>query len=176
MGWLYTPDITREELINDIVNDEENDSGIWKTLRHCTRGNVLWMVKQITRKSTGEATRVIGCYLLNRLVEKQDNREIVSWGYKDMTESMGPHYYSCPLSYLSDVPVANEQWRKKVHQYHRKIDVGDRLILQFCKIPYVEVQTTRPLVGIYEGNRYRIKRSLIADILPAGESDEKVDD
>lgn len=39
-----------------------------------------------------------------------------------MEESMQPYYYSCPLGYLSEVPLdrygGNEEWRLLVRKYH----------------------------------------------------------
>ncbi len=159
MGWLFTPGQTRNDLIAHLTRREENDDRIWQTLRSCTRGNVLWTVSTITNKQTSEVTKFIGCILL-----KNGGRD--GWGYKDMTESMGPYYYHCPLSYLDEVPVANQDWRDHVRKYHRQYNVGDRLKLCHCIIPYVDLLSQRPLIGTYQGRRYRIKRELIADVIP----------
>jgi hypothetical protein len=42
------------------------------------------------------------------------------WYHKPMEESMGPYYYSCPLSYLDLAPVASWHWRDGVIQYHAR--------------------------------------------------------
>jgi hypothetical protein len=46
------------------------------------------------------------------------------WGYKPLEESMGPYYFSCPLSYLSEVSIdrygGNEEWRELVTEHHRR--------------------------------------------------------
>jgi hypothetical protein len=41
-----------------------------------------------------------------------------------MEESMGPFYFSCPLSYLDLVPIdrygGNSEWREQVIDHHRR--------------------------------------------------------
>jgi len=164
MGWLFIQDITRKELIEKIIKREENESGIWETKRHCARGNVLWSIVHLTRKNSGETETFIGCHLLQRTTEKLAHRKIISWGYKEMTESMGPCYYTCPLSYLDDVPVANETWREQVRKYHRKYQLGDCLTLEYCKIPQLTVSSIKPLLGIFDGRLYRVPRNLVASV------------
>lgn len=74
-------------------------------------GNHLWFIAE----SFGEP--YIGLYLLSRYEG--------SWGYKALTEYEGPYYYSCPLSFLAEVPVPEKSpyalgWRGKVLEWHRK--------------------------------------------------------
>lgn len=109
MGWLYYAS-TRRDLIADRTKTEETDTHKFVCLKHCTRGNVLWTVWQITDKATGEYRRLIGCDLMQA-------HPVYGWGYKDLDESMGPCYYTCPLSYLDLVPVKNERWRESVRKY-----------------------------------------------------------
>jgi hypothetical protein len=111
MGWLFNWD-TRKELITHLTKDHE-------TLRHCHRGNILWALLRSTPPE-GEQKRFIACYLLKRDCYGM-------WGYKGMDESMGPFYYTCPLSYIKDAsPPVNEaaaNWRAQVkihHKYLRK--------------------------------------------------------
>lgn len=167
MGWLFTQNASRKDIIDKLVKFEENDAGVWKTLRHCARGNVLWTVLEWTDKNSGDTRTVIGCHLLQKSVEKFRSGRVVSWGYKSMDESMHPCYYTCPLSYLDAVPVACEEWREQVRQYNRKYNIGDRLALTQCKIPYVDVIALRPLTGRYQGFRYRIPKDRVSGILRA---------
>ena len=163
MGWLFFNNYTRSDLINYLVKREENNERIYETLKHSLRGNALWTVRRVSQKNTDKAITFIGCDLLQRSVEKHSNRNVVSWGYKDMDESVHPLYYSCPMSYLKDVPVACQEWRDGVMKYNRKFDIGDKVILRGCEIPHLEVISIRPLLGTYQGTRYRIPRKLIAD-------------
>jgi hypothetical protein len=92
------------------------------------------------------------------------------WGYKSMDESMGPAYYTCPLSYLDMVPMPDSpyarEWREKVREYHakqrRKFKVGQVVKLVGSTIPQVTITSARPLEGRYNGRTYRIPRKMIA--------------
>ena len=136
MGWLYGC-YDRKSQIADLVKGWENETpnGTVKTyvLKHCYRGNafsgVLWVVfeRTIPNQST---ERFIACF-------KLEYRGGL-WGYKDMDESMGPHYYSCPLSYLDMTDPANggdfinpcwdgkqceewsKNWREHVREHHAR--------------------------------------------------------
>lgn len=127
MGWLFTPGSTRRNLIAERTKGWERttDGMTVKTerLAHCYRGGifsgVLWTVWERTFEKDGEQVqpteRWIGCDLLE--YSKRDE----GWGYKDMDESVGPFYYSCPLSYLEMVPVvSNEEWRQCVRDFHER--------------------------------------------------------
>jgi hypothetical protein len=107
----------------------------------------------------------IGCDLL------APARKGEGWGYKDLCESMGPCYYTCPLSYLDMVPVANAAWRDQVRAWHaarkRKVDIGDVLIFEGLAIPEVKIveKRGRRLVGEYGGCRYRIPPRILAKVV-----------
>ena len=75
-----------------------------RALHHRTVGNHLWTVEEF------EGTPFIALYLLRT--------ERGRAGYKDMTESMHPYYYDCPLSLLDKAPAASKEWRDKVLCYH----------------------------------------------------------
>jgi len=118
MGWLYQPGQTREGLIRMLIEPYDGPKALHEPIAGCLRGNVLWSVVQVTAKEdlgwigAGEVGRFIRCDLLDGSPE--------GWGYKEMCESMGPYYYTCPLEYLRMVPVADIDWRKKVFDYHGK--------------------------------------------------------
>jgi hypothetical protein len=164
MGWLFRPNCSRQDIVDDIIRFEETEHGKWETLRHSLRGNVLWTIVRWTNKKTGKVMKVISCHLL----QKSEN----TWGYKSLDEAMGPFYYTCPVSYLKEVPVANQEWRDQVLEHHRrrnlKIQVGDKLtLIDGLKIPSVTVVQMIPgrqLVGRYAGEYYRIKRTDIVAV------------
>lgn len=128
MGWMYPHGLNRKALIAQRVEGWERDTGemlVKSTcLKHCCRGGVfsgvLWSVWERTYTKDGEQVqpteRWIQCDLL-----RCDQGE---WGYKDMEESMGPYYFSCPLSYLNLVPIdqygGNAEWREQVIEHHRR--------------------------------------------------------
>ena len=128
MGWLFTPGITRRSLIEERTKNWQRttDDKLLVTatcLAHCFRGGcfsgVLWSVWERNTFTEDDqlaksTERWIACDLL------QCRGGV--WGYKDMEESMGPFYFSCPLSYLEIVPVdkygGHAAWREKVKAYH----------------------------------------------------------
>lgn len=107
MGWSYgynnrcAKDVHREIL----------DPAFWgdslKVVRHAATsyGRHLWLVCE-----KPDGARFIALFLING----NDG----GWGYKDMTEDMGPCYYDCPLAFLDMVPEANARWREKVRAHH----------------------------------------------------------
>lgn len=140
MGWLFSSQWdTRKELISDLTQTETNEERTRTCLAHCLRGNVLWTVWEISYPDEKIDRRYIGC----DLVQNGGKRE--GWGYKDMDESCGPFYYTCPPKYLVMVPeVANQEWRDKVlHRHSIKtmpIKIGQVVGLQYCSTNYLKVQ------------------------------------
>ena len=73
-----------------------------------------------------------GGYVYYCSLEKPDQRRIIlvnlvvfdkdEWGYKDMSEDMGPGYHDCPLIILKDVPCPDDkyaiEWRQAVMERH----------------------------------------------------------
>lgn len=160
MGWLMTQGASRRDVIADRIRIQDGDTHRHETLRHCLKGNVLWSVIEVTEKATGKRQRFIGCDLL------RSDREF-GWGYKDMCESVHPYYYTCPLSYLDEVPVANEEWREKVREYHRRTalpKVGEVLEFPEGFSPRsLTIVSTKPLRGRSGfGGLYRIRRKDLA--------------
>lgn len=129
MGWLFKSGSTRRDLIEERTKSWERQSGdllVKSTcLAHCYRGNVfsgvLWSVWERTftkdDDEVQQAERWIQCDLL------QYQRDY-GWGYKDLEESMGPYYFSCPQKYLDMVPIdtygGNSEWRAEVMQHHER--------------------------------------------------------
>ena len=163
MGWLFTRQQTRAQLIEELTRDQESNGVTRKCLKQSTASNVLWTVWEIT--GPGEKVdRYIGCDLMAC-------QRGYGWGYKDMCESMGPCYYSCPLAYLDMVPVANADWREQVRAYHaarnRKVNVGDLLVFEGLSIPEATVveKRGRRLIGEYAGCRYRLSPQVLAKVV-----------
>jgi hypothetical protein len=99
MGWTHTPGATKDDIVRELLTE-------YAPLDSELRGDVLWAV--IDDEIVG---RYIVCFLLGDA--GQDG-----WGYKDIHESMGPHYYDCPLRLLDLAPVACRRWRTKVRARH----------------------------------------------------------
>jgi hypothetical protein len=163
MGWLFTQHQTRRELILRRTRDQDCDDVTYRCLRHTAVGNVLWTVWEVTRPGD-EVRRYIGCDLMAR-------DRGYGWGYKDLSESMGPCYYSCPLAYLDLVPPANPEWREQVHAWHaarnRRVAVGDVLVFEGLSIPEARVveKHGRRVIGEYAGCRYRLPPRVLARVV-----------
>lgn len=172
MGWTVTFDSNRRQLIQERTRSATQADGTrWECLRHTAVGNVLWTVWEVTPADPKppmayrEPYRYIGCDLL------APGRKGEGWGYKDLCESMGPCYNTCPLSYLDMAPVADADWRAQVRAWHasrkRKVDIGDVLIFEGLAIPEVKIVSKqgRRLVGEYGGCLYRIPPRILAKVV-----------
>lgn len=99
-----------------------------------------------------------------------------SWGYKSISEEMGPYYYDCPNTILEKCPCPDNEearsWRAAVGNYHAKRSrnwaVGDRVRLIGRRIgmdssPEVTITSIRPLRCNYYGYPYRLTKSSLAE-------------
>ena len=164
MGWTFG-NVSKKSLIANRVREQHSADGTktWTCLAHCYRGNayrgVLWTVWVITEDATRDVvTSYIGCDMLSYI-----KSETWPWGYKDLCESSGPNYYSCPLSYLDMVPDPESEhstkWREKVREHHakrnRKLTVGKvyaavsglRVRRGGVEIATIKVDSLRPIHG-----------------------------
>ncbi len=115
MGWTFIRGATRQDIIGELLQTSEDESGKSTVLAHCLRGNVLWSVWEFLDKKTNKSQCIIGCDLM-----EQHNQ--YGWGYKRMEEGMHPLYYNCPLNYLDMVTeekVICPEWRARVREEHR---------------------------------------------------------
>jgi len=130
MGWLFTHGSTRQGLIRERTQNWDRtteDGMVVKStcLAHCFRGGrfsgVLWAVWERTFSKDGQDVQPTERWITCDLLRYQMG---YGWGYKEMDESMGPFYYSCPLGYLDMVPIdqygGNEQWREGVKAHHAR--------------------------------------------------------
>lgn len=128
MGWSYPYGATRKSLIEDRTKPwerESNGCSIKSTcLAYCFRGGrfsgVLWAVWERTFQRDGQQTEPEQRWITCDLIRCHAGE----WGYKDMSESCGPFYFSCPLKYLDLVPLerygGNAEWRQQVHDHHSR--------------------------------------------------------
>jgi hypothetical protein len=159
MGWDFRVDpCSKQEIIEECLN-----SVALQLIDKSVQGNELWVVWE--RKT--DKHRFICVYLL-----KSEKR---CWGYKEIDEAAGPHYYRCPLSFFALVPVANQGWREKVVDYHekrlnnrtfvRRIAVGTIVALDN---PSNEFRVThmKPLQGLNlkERRLYRLVKSRVVSV------------
>jgi hypothetical protein len=189
MGWTFIFNMKkRKDLIEDRIKksdsrtygNKKDDYRIIETLKHCYRGasfaGILWTLNETKRYDSKtdellETRRWIGCDKL-----QWDNKD-TCWGYKDMDESCGVHYWSCPLSYLKDLtePI-NEYariWREEVRKYHAdrtpnfkvKKDIYVILKKGWTASRVFRITSVRPLKGVQAGRVYALpRRSLLREI------------
>jgi len=168
MGWYHTQGASKKDIVNDIIHEyffRNEEKGVTSNAeRHCVRGNVLWVLHEYSYDS-GKIDKWIGCYLLR-------SDKGYGWGYKPMDESVGPYYYSCPLSYLELAPVVCQEWRDGVIEYHKRFEVAKRVqigqtvkLVEGCLIPEVIITSKSPFLGKYQGMTYRVKKKLIESIM-----------
>lgn len=128
MGWTYPFGASRRSLIEERTKawERESNGSTIKTicLAHCFRGGrfsgVLWAVWQRTFEKDGQQTEPEQRWITCDLIRCHAGE----WGYKDMSESCGPYYFSCPLKYLALVPIerfgGNAEWRQQVREPHER--------------------------------------------------------
>lgn len=93
MGWYGTKDASRD----DIVQDRIRPWGQTITLKHKLIGGVLWTIRESI--VDGQAQKWIGC----DLIECHGGM----WGYKPLSEDMGPYEHTCPLAWFDEVPLTS---------------------------------------------------------------------
>lgn len=169
MGWSFScnPCDDRAATIRELTTDPAHHN----TLDFSARGNHLWTVKEYTKES-GETARYICLFLL------QGGGRGSGWGYKDITESMGPFKTDCPLRFFDMVPEPpndyGREWRERVRaahvqtsakrQYIAALAVGQTVdLVPGCKPARVTVSSIKPLRGYGDDGRlYRINPRHIA--------------
>jgi len=159
MGWLFTEGQTRRQLIDHLTSPWETEKVKGITLKRYCSGNTLFTVQEVSNKETGEATRYIGVYLMQRDAN-------YGWGYKDMDESCGPYQYGCPLSFLDMVPDPGgyaTEWRKRNREHHARVNqklvIGQMVRLTNGKD--YKITKLRPLMGNDGCWTFRIPRRML---------------
>ena len=97
MGWLFTRGASKDDVVQELLRQSP-------PVEYALCANTLWLVAEC------RGQRFIACFLLEAGGD--------GWGYKAMEEAMHPYYYDCPLRLLELAPVASEEWRRKVSEYH----------------------------------------------------------
>jgi hypothetical protein len=120
MGWLYRHDPIDDPVayLTDQFN-YENEHRRSEVLAAARVGSTVYMAIRSTEKATG-ASFVFAAVILISNTRKN------GFGYKDMTESMGPCECACPkrimrlLSPVEDIPNPSytAEWRARVAAHH----------------------------------------------------------
>lgn len=114
MGWDFTFGATRKDIIRQATDEWKTEAGgTGKSLRHCCKGNVIYILWEITRPDV-PVMRFIEVVLMKK------SRE--GWGCKKMDETMEPYYYECPISYIEIAGPSKyesaQKWRDEVRLRH----------------------------------------------------------
>lgn len=162
MGWDFRAlPCCKQEIIDECVKSICSMT----CLQQSVRGNELWTIWE---KKDG--TKII---LLFLLASKN-----LRWGFKEISEEAGPHYYKCPLSFLALVPATNPGWRERVVDYNEK-RLNNRTFVRRVAVgmivaldnPSNEFRVThmKPLQGVSlkEHRLYRLVKSRIVSVREA---------
>jgi hypothetical protein len=115
MGWSFGWN-SRTELADYLTetrrtNLDDGSVRTFQTLKRRWTGNNLWCIQQNVVEKDGQVTnsdKFIVLYMM-----QTDKKH--GWGYKDVSASMGPTYYNCPVSWFDEVPEDGQydtEWRE----------------------------------------------------------------
>ena len=174
MGWLFGWDDRKS------LADHLSSPGVWapegttdvirrECLKRCFKGNHMWTLWEVTRNGKPQERYVV-LFMLQK-----DGRD-GWWGYKDVDETMGPAYYSCPVSYLDASeelrPKGSEystRWREGVRRRAKirgqKIEPGMEIVLRNGRTYRVESNRRGRILAfdVETGQTYRIPRSMLTE-------------
>jgi hypothetical protein len=154
MGWTFDPSMTRlREVLVDrtaqctIKNMQSVAIGQTQCLKkkyvlYTPRTGTLWTVLEQSWFNGDPPKRWIGCDLIEWGGKKR------GWGWKSMTEEVGPTDLTCPLVYLEMVPDPGglaTAWRSSVQAYANATKTGKRLVS--CLKPGDRVYLKTPYIG-----------------------------
>lgn len=136
MGWSFAyQDIGRKAHIAEIMSAKHFGPS-FTPLKGRAVGNHIW---QLVRQESANRT-----FITLDLIAKDRTG---GWGYKGMSEDMGPYHYDCPLSLIdaaSDpINETARAWREKVREYH-----ADKAKSKFARVADAVVE--------YGGHQYKL--------------------
>ncbi len=113
MGWSFNcVDRGRKAFIEDLTS-KSHFSEDYTPLASRIVGNHVWQL--VRQESIGRT------FITLDMIAKERNG---GWGYKGISEDMGPYYYDCPLALLDMAGEATTdngaEWRIKVRELHAK--------------------------------------------------------
>jgi len=109
MGTFFPKGATKDNVISEIRFD------LRKSLIESTVvGNILWGLVELLSDNPNAGKKLIICY---KLVNSKGG-----WGYKPMDETMGPNFYDCPMTFLSNASEPlneySKKWRAEVRKHY----------------------------------------------------------
>lgn len=113
MGWSFDHvDVGRKAHIESLTSKRHFGED-YEPIEHRVVGNNVWQL--VLHKPTGRKLITLD------LIAKERGG---GWGYKGLSEDMGPVEVNCPLSLLNKASPVTEgyavEWREKVRAYHAR--------------------------------------------------------
>jgi hypothetical protein len=163
MGWSFaTVDIGRKAHIEELT---KGFTAGYTSLEHRAVGNHVW---QLIQAADGRK------FIHLDLIAKERG---YGWGNKSMSETAGPCYYDCPLSFLdkADPPTGYAiEWREKVRAYHAAKKAAKPVagaVVQINGEDYTLVRPAGPrrgwIVTDCNGTQWRVNAKRLAQAKPA---------
>lgn len=114
MGWSFCRNWDKKSLVDHLLNDDTYH----KPMAHSVRGDHLWVAFiNHNPECPPDKNKYICLFLLQ-------SGGADGWGYKDITESMGPREHDCPVSFFKLVPDPGSfatEWRAEVRRIAKEI-------------------------------------------------------
>jgi hypothetical protein len=168
MGFDFTKGAKKTDIVKRLIadrprfnNGRDSFDVSSKTVAHKVIGSSLWMVVEQTKhfKLADQTKRLIVLAVL-------ENKRGFGYGYNSHCEEAHPYYYDCPLEFLDMVPVASEDWRKGVREYHRRMNAvlvpNTVYNLEGANSEYMTLMSVLPLLGRSPtGKVFRYKKEWI---------------
>jgi len=113
MGWVSSQSKTIASWKKEILQGYENSTASCRVVEHKSTcyGRHWWVLVETTK---GDPLRFVVLYLFEKFGE--------GWGYKDVSEDMGPYYHDCPLSLVAKATEPQNEWsaawRERVKNHH----------------------------------------------------------
>lgn len=167
MGWTSGWS-SRSEIIDYITRDQKSkpdENGryaTWEILKKTFRGNNLWTIierKDFQGETLIEAAKFICLFMIQKFGADD-------WGYKDVTASMGPTYYNCPISWFDEVPEDGQydtEWRKACREGAfkakaiTKLQDGEQVYLPY-ELKFTDGVTESAFTVLKDGRRTLFRR------------------
>jgi hypothetical protein len=167
MGWSFEwHDRGRKAFIESLTGAKHFSEG-YEPLEHRVVGNNVWQL--VLHKATNRK------FICLDLIAKARGE---GWGYKGLSEDMGPVEVNCPLSLLNkaDPPMEGYavEWRERVRAYHaRRAAVAKPkpgMVVKYGEYTYKLIEQWAPRKGwkviqVETGTEYRMKARQLSQAL-----------
>ena len=144
MGTTFIPGYSKADIKKEVLGN------VSEVIAHRTVGNHFWVAANHPK---------YGSYIILFLLSKSQG----DWGYKPISEDMGPFYYTCPLSLLDKTDglesvggwagKMSREWREKVREYHR---AKKQVFEPGQKVVHLN-GTEFTVVGPYKGRQWLVR-------------------